>query len=289
MTIIVRYPKFDFSDFKFYWSHNMAFSQDRNATAIIPAPVEPWLIKLLQEAMPQLPASYGWLKDEAQKFIAQESQHFRQHRAFNKMVAAAGFPRLVEMEAELAADLEEFSKTKSLKWRLAYADGFETLGAVSGSLWFEKSDEMIGGLDNSAIRLWKWHMAEEFEHREVCFQFFRALYCQGIINRIINGYFYRLYGLFVAIRHLRGFASRAVQYMREVEMARMSPEEKEKLQKDIKAFNKFNRRVFLKPLLANLLPWYNPAKKPVPNGLFEYLKKFEKNGEWSAQSTATNS
>lgn len=283
--MIVRFPKFDYSDFKFYWSHNMAFSQDRNATAIIPAPVEPWLIKMLQEAMPLLPAKYAWLKEDAQQFIAQESQHFRQHRTFNKMVAAAGFPKLAEMEAELAADLEEFTRTKSLKWRLAYADGFETLGAVSGMLWFEKSDEMIGGLDNAAIRLWKWHMAEEFEHREVCFQFFRAICCQGLWNRIINGYFYRLYGLFVAIRHLRGFASRAVDYMRDVEMARMNDAEKAQLEADIKAFNSFNRRVFLKPLLANFLPWYDPGKKPVPKGLYEYLRNFEKGGAWSAGGT----
>lgn len=186
------------------------------------------------------------------------------------------------MEAGLATDLEEFSRTKSLKWHLAYADGFETWGAVSGSLWFEHSDEMIAGLDNAAIRLWKWHMAEEFEHREVCFQFFRAIYCQGTVNRVVNGYFYRLYGLFSAIRHLRGFASQAVKYMREVEMVRMSPVEKEQLARDIKAFNRFNRRVFLKPLLANLLPWYDPGKKPVPKGLFEYLREFGKNGDWAA-------
>ncbi|ATE65601.1 metal-dependent hydrolase [Rhizorhabdus dicambivorans] len=286
MGMIVRFPKFDYSDFKFYWSHNMAFSQDRNATAIIPSPVEPWLIKLLQEAAPLLPPSHTWLRDDTQKFIAQESQHFRQHRIFNKLIAESGFPRLAEMEAELAADLEEFSRTKSLKWRLAYADGFETLGAVSGMLWFEKSDEMIGGLDNAAIRLWKWHMAEEFEHREVCFQYFKAIYCRGLIGRIINGYFYRLYGLIFAIRHLRGFSSRAVAYMRQVEMERMSDDEKRQLRADIKTFERFNRRVFLKPLLANLLPWYDPGKKPVPRGLFNYLKKFEKDGEWSAGAKA---
>lgn len=287
MSMIVRFPKFDYSDFKFYWSHNMAFSQDRNATAIIPSPVEPWLIKLLQEAAPKLPQAYAWLKEDAQKFIAQESQHFRQHRIFNKLIAESGFPRLVEMEAELAADLERFSRTKSLKWRLAYADGFETLGAVSGSLWFEKSDEMIAGLDNAAIRLWKWHMAEEFEHREVCFQYFKAIYCQGVFQRIVNGYFYRLYGLAFAIWHLRGFSARAVKYMRELEMQRMSPAERRQLSLDIKAFNKFQRRTFLKPLLANLLPWYDPGKKAIPKGLFEYLRKFEKDGEWSASQKLT--
>lgn len=286
MGMIVRFPKFDFSDFKFHWSHNLAYSIERNATAIIPSPVEPWLIKLLQEAMPLLPKEYDWLKEEAQKFIAQESQHFRQHRLFNKMIVDAGFPRLAEMEARLAEDLEEFTRTKSLRWRLAYADGFETLGAVSGMLWFEKSDEMIGGLDNAPIRMWKWHMAEEFEHREVCFQFFKAIYGRGFFNRIINGYFYRLYGLYFAIKHLRGFAEAAARYMRDVQVERMSEAEKRQLDIDTKAFKRFNRRVFLAPLLANLLPWYDPGKKPTPKGLVEYLRKFEKDGEWSASASA---
>ncbi|GLS98715.1 metal-dependent hydrolase [Sphingobium jiangsuense] len=284
MGLVVRFPKFDFSDFEFYWSHNMAFSQDRNATAIIPSPVEPWLIKLLQKAMPLLPEDYDWLRKDAKDFIAQESQHFRQHRIFNRMMVDAGFPELADMEAGLAADLEEFARTKSLKWCLAYADGFESLGAVSGELWFEKSDEMIGGLDNAAIRLWKWHMAEEFEHREICFQFYKAIYCRGFWRRIFNGYFFRIYGLLFAIVHLRGFSARAVKYMREIEMQRMSPAEKARLAKDIKAFNRFNRRAFLGPLLANLLPWYDPGKKRIPRGLFEYLRNFEKDGQWSAKT-----
>lgn len=284
MSLTVRYPKFDFSDFKFYWSHNMAFSQDRNATAIIPSPVEPWLIKLLQEAMPLLPEGSEKLKADAEDFIAQESQHFRQHRKFNKLMADSGFPGLAELEAGLAQELEEFGHTKSLKWKLAYADGFESLGAIAGSIWFEKSDEMIGGLDNAAIRLWKWHMAEEFEHREVCYQFYKAIYSRGLWNRIINGYFYRVYGFVFAMWHLRGFASKAVDYMRELEMQRMSAEEKEQFERDVKVFKRFNRRVFLVPLLANFLPWYDPGKKPEPKGLFKYLRHFEVGGDWSASS-----
>lgn len=286
MAIQVRYPKFDFSDFKFHWSHNLAYSMDRNATGMIPSPVEPWLIKLLNEAMPLLPPGYDWLKEETQAFIAQESQHFRQHRTFNRIVAESGFPYLAELEKRLASELDEFNRTRSLKWRLAYADGFETLGAVSGLLWFEKSDEMIGGLDNCAIRMWKWHMAEEFEHREICFQFFKAIYGRGPIRRVTNGYFFRLYGLAVAIRHLRGIAAEAVAYMRGICMARMTEAEKRQLEQDTRAFNRFQLRTFLGPLLMNLLPWYDPARKREPRGLFDYLRKFEKNGEWSATASA---
>jgi predicted metal-dependent hydrolase len=280
MTIVVRRPKIDYSQIQPRWAPNLAFCHDRNATSIIPTPVEPWLIKLLQEALPMLPEQDEGLRGDIQAFIGQESQHFLQHRKFNQALINAGYPKLAEFEAELAADLERFSKTRSLKFRLAYADGFESLGAVAGGLWFEHSSEMIGELDNAAIRLWKWHMAEEFEHREVCFRVFRAAYGRGLWRRIFNGYFYRIYGFAFAMWHLRGFARRACAYMLETDRAKMTLGERRQLADDIRRFKRFQRRTFLKPLLANFLPWYDPAKKPVPNGLFEYLSRFEKGGEW---------
>lgn len=282
----VRFPKIDYSEIEPHWAPNIAFCQDRNATSIIPAPVEPWLIKLLQEALPLLPPEAAKLRADIRDFIGQESQHFRQHRQFNKRMVEAGYPELAKMEAGLAADLERLTRTRSLKFRLAYADGFESLGAVSGAIWFEHSDEMVGGLDNAAVRLWKWHMAEEFEHREVCFQVYKAIYGRGFWKRIANGYFYRVYGFLFAMWHLRGFASKATAYMVEVDRSRMTPAEQAKLERDTKAFKRFQRRTFLKPLLANFLPWYDPGKKPVPRGLFEYLARFEKGGEWATTSSS---
>jgi len=55
MTIVVRRPKIDYSQIRARWAPNLAFCHDRNAASIIPTPVEPWLVKLLQEALPMLP------------------------------------------------------------------------------------------------------------------------------------------------------------------------------------------------------------------------------------------
>jgi uncharacterized protein len=217
MAITVRRPKIDFSQIDPHWAPNIAFCHDRNAASIIPTPVEPWLIKLLQQVRPQLPVGDAKLRADVHAFIGQESQHFLQHRQFNKRMIEAGYPKLARMEAQLAADLDRFLETRSLKFCLAYADGFESLGAVAGGLWFEGSEEMIGGLDNAAIRLWKWHMAEEFEHREVCFQVYRATYGRGFWNGIVNGYFYRLYGFVFAMLHLGKFSKQAAAYLLEVD------------------------------------------------------------------------
>lgn len=282
MELTVRYPKIDYSKVPAHWTRNIAFAQDRNATSLIPAPVEPWLIKLLQSVMDKLPPNDRQLRADILGFMRQESQHYKQHRLFNTAMIAQGYPQLAAFEQQLTDELEDFLKTRSLKFLLAYADGFESLGAVSGGIWFEKSDQMLEGADPNAVALWKWHMAEEFEHREVCFKVYKAMFCRGLRNRIINGYFYRIYGLWFAIKHLQGHAGRWRTYLLDVDRAKMTDAEKQKLAADEKAFARFQRDTFLRQLLKNLLPWYHPGRKRTPKGLMEYLRQFEPGGEFAA-------
>jgi uncharacterized protein len=276
MGIVVRYPKIDYSKVRAHWAPNIAFAQHQNATSIIPAPVEPWLIKVLQVAMEKLPARHARLRDDMAAFIGQESQHFRQHRMFNKVIAAQGYPKLLEFEKSLTDDLERFYRTRSLKFMLAYADGFESLGAVQGGIWFEEIDELTAGADANAVALWKWHMAEEFEHREVCFNIYHALYSRGLWGKIWNGYFYRIYGCIYAMAHLQGYMARMFRYLIQEDMKTMDDEAKRRLARDIKALKSFQLRHFFPQLLKNFLPWYNPGRKRTPAGLYEYLRGYEK-------------
>lgn len=276
MGIIIRYPRIDFSNVRAHWAPNIAFAQFQNATSIIPAPVEPWLIKVLNIAMERLPAGSEQLREDMAAFIGQESQHYRQHQKFNKVIAAQGYPRLAEFEKKLTDDLDAFLKNRSLKFMLAYADGFESLGAAQGGIWFERMDALIEGADPNAVAFWKWHMAEEFEHREVCFQIYHRIYSRGLWGRIWNGYFYRVYGCLYAVVHLRGFMDRMFSYLIEQDKKSMTPAEQAALDRDIKALNSFQLRVFFPQLLKNLLPWYDPGKKPTPPGLFDFLRQFEK-------------
>lgn len=280
-AVIVRYPRMDYSQTRPHWTRNIAFAQDRNAASTIPTPVEPWLIKVLQSALGQLPAADEKIRRDVHDFVGQESQHFRQHRQFNKMIIAAGYPRLAEFEKELAGDLDGFLKTRSLKFLLAYAEGFESLGAVSGGIWFEKSDRFLVDADEAGTALWKWHMAEEFEHREVCFEFYHALYGRGLWNAVANGYFYRVYGFIFALVHLGKYAKRVKAYLLGIDRAAMSPAEQAKLDADMKQFAAFQRRNVLPQLCKNFLPWYNPSRKRVPRGLFEYLRRFEPGGDYT--------
>ncbi|WP_229736325.1 metal-dependent hydrolase [Novosphingobium endophyticum] len=284
--MIVRYPRIDYSRIRAHWAPNIAFAQHQNATSIIPAPVEPWLIKVLQLAKDKLPATRADLRADMAAFIGQESQHFRQHRLFNKVIAAQGYPKLAEFEKRLADDLEGFLRTRSLKFNLAYADGFESLGAVQGGMWFERMDDLVAGADPNAVALWKWHMAEEFEHREVCFQIYHALYSRGLWGRIWNGYFYRIYGCIYAMAHLQGYMGRMFAYMIEQDRQAMDEAGTARLDRDIKALKKFQMRVFFPQLMKNFLPWYNPGRKRIPRDLFDYLRRFEKSEGKAPAATA---
>lgn len=279
MPMIVRYPRIDYSKIRAHWAPNIAFAQHQNATSIIPAPVEPWLIKVLQKAMTHLPEGKDRLRENMAAFIGQESQHFRQHRMFNKVIAAQGYPALADFEQQLADDLDAFYRKKSLKFMLAYADGFESLGAVQGGIWFGRMDGLLEGADPNAVALWKWHMAEEFEHREVCFQIYHAIYSHGLWSKIWNGYFYRVYGCVYAMAHLQGYMGRMFAYMVKQDRQAMTVEQQAAFDHDIKALKRFQTRVFFPQLLKNFLPWYNPGRKATPPGLFDYLRQYEKRGQ----------
>jgi len=276
MAIVVRFPRIDYSAVRAHWSPNVALAQYQNATSIIPSPVEPWLIKLLQLAKDLLPAESGSLKADMEAFIGQESQHFRQHRRFNRVIASQGYPELRTFEQLLTDDLDRFFHTRSLKFLLAYADGFESLGAVQGGIWFGNMDGLLQGADENAVALWKWHMAEEFEHREVCHAIYHALYSRTLWGKIWNGYVYRIYGCIYAMVHLQGYAKRMFEYLIAQDRKTMDAAAMARLDRDIADLKSFQRRMFLPQLLKNLLPWYNPGRKPVPNGLFAYLAQFEK-------------
>ncbi|MFC4294693.1 metal-dependent hydrolase [Novosphingobium tardum] len=281
MALTVRYPNIDYSRVRAHWAPSRAFSHHRNATSFIPTPIEPWLIRILQRARPLIPVSETRLLKDMDDFIGQESQHFRQHRLFNRALVAQGYPGLADIEKELEDDLEQLLQNRSLKFLLAYADGFESLGAVAGWVWFEKSATWLEGADPDLADLWKWHMAEEFEHRHVCFEIYHAIYGRGWWNAIWNGYFYRVYGFLFAVRHLnQGYMERMYEYLAETDRAGMMADERAAFAQDEKRFRRFLLRTAL-PLLANFLPWYNPSRKRTPRGLTEYLRRFEPGGDRS--------
>src|SRR3546814_15378524 len=85
-----RFPKFDFSNIRAHWTPNKEFAQRANAASLIPAYIEPYLLKVMVKAKPLIDPSKTRLIEELDIFIKQEMQHCKQHINFNKRLHELG-------------------------------------------------------------------------------------------------------------------------------------------------------------------------------------------------------
>jgi len=168
--------------------------------------LEPYLIRTMKEAKKQI--SDPELIDDLERFSAQEGQHYRQHMLLNDAIRLQGFPKLAELEKVLDADYRRFSKTRSLRFNLAYAEGFEALTTATARFSFERGPEP--NTHPSVAALFQWHLVEELEHRTVAFD---------IYQHVCGGYAYRLIAGLYAQWHMGSFIYRVMRYMLEADPA----------------------------------------------------------------------
>lgn len=270
-----RFPKFDFSRFRAHWAANPEFAQQFNASSIVPAYIEPYLVKVMTWAKRELDPTYTKLHLEMKIFIKQEVQHCKQHVAFNNLMHRAGYEGMLPIEKDYNSDYERFFATRPLKFNLAYCEGFEALGCASAEVWFSGAlDHLLEGADAYAVELWKWHLAEEFEHRTVCYDVFKTMYARGFWKSIVNGYFYRLFGFFVAVRHINSYTERCAAYLTGKDRETMSAEELQHSKAREQAFKKAVGRATLPRLLKVLSPFYDPRHKRMPRTMSELLARY---------------
>ncbi|WP_068070411.1 metal-dependent hydrolase [Novosphingobium lentum] len=266
-----RFPKFDFSNLRAHWAPNWEFAQRANAASLIPAHIEPYLLKVMMQAKQDIDPAKVRLHEDLDIFIKQEMQHCRQHIAFNKRMHALGYELLKPIEQDFAATFARFLATKSLRFNLAYSEGFESLSATACELYFEDYNELLEDADPEPTNMWRWHLAEEFEHRTVCSDVYHEL---SGLNPVF-AYFYRLYGYFYAVLHLGRFQLMVSRKLLEQDRATMSPDE---LTASL-ARDKYARKIMGRRFFSNLLkicsPFYDPLKRREPVGYRAYLQEFE--------------
>ncbi len=210
--------------------------------------LEPYLIRTMKVAKQHI--GDADLLEDLERFSAQEGQHYREHMRFNAALGREKFPGLAALEAELAEDYQRFTRTRSLRFNLAYAEGFEALTTAVARFAFEERG--LGEMDSPVADLIAWHTIEELEHRTVAFD---------VYNHVCGGYLYRLvFGLF-AQWHLTRFVRRVTRYMLETdpEAVRRAGASAER-----RAGQRMRTRLALRKLLPNVLrtylPWYTPHR-----------------------------
>jgi predicted metal-dependent hydrolase len=266
-----RFPKFDFSQVKAHWAPNPEFSQNFNSASLIPAYVEPYLLKVMKRAQKQLNPANARLLEEVDIFCKQEMQHCKHHINYNKAIRSQGYEGLKPFEDAIQADYDRFLNSKSLRFNLAYCEGFEAMSASACEAWFEDYDDLLDGADLMTADMWRWHLAEEFEHRTVCSDVYNELCGLNPAAR----YFYRLYGYFYALKHLGAFQSATSAYLLRTDRAEMTPAELQESLTRQKALKKRLLKSALPAMLKVLSPFYDPAKRRSPRGHEAFLEQFE--------------
>ncbi|NOX29018.1 MAG: metal-dependent hydrolase [Actinobacteria bacterium] len=156
--------------------------------------LEPYLIRTMRVAGKEDISPE--LAEDLSAFSKQEAQHHLNHSRINNLVRAKLPPETAlavrALEDKLEADYQRYTETKSLKFNLAYAEGFE---AMTLALALSLLAAPPKGTDESWANLLVWHLAEEVEHRTVTFDAY---------DKIYGGYIYRL---FAAVRSQRHYLS----------------------------------------------------------------------------------
>lgn len=223
--------------------------------------LEPYLIRTMNQAKKLIDAP-GLLAD-LERFNAQEGQHYRQHRRFNEAVRMTGFPKLAALEAELDADYQGFSEKRSLKFNLAYAEGFEALTTAAARYAFESNQ--FERMHPAARQLFSWHLIEELEHRTVAFE---------VYDHIYGDYFYRLrWGLF-AQRHMLSWVRRVALHMEECSDPRARFGGSTGRRARLLAQSRRALRGLVPKVLATYTPWYTPERIAFTGEMRAYAERF---------------
>lgn len=273
----VREIEIDFSAAKIYWTpEDPEFAQFWNAASTFLPYLEPFLNKAVREGAKQLPESQAELREDCRIFIAQEGRHYRNHAKFNQLLRESGYPELAAREAGMKADYEHYWREKGLKYSLGYAEGFETLGPIIACFFLEGAPELKKpSVDDPTADLWRWHLAEEYEHRHVC---------NYLFHRLGHGYWYRLYGIAYAGRHMLSYMVLTALYLLREDY--LSGRIKQRWRSRLRMAGVLGRLfAYLIPrLLKSLGRRYDPASLPEPKRSMEVLAAVE--AKWTRASAA---
>jgi predicted metal-dependent hydrolase len=202
MSLTVRKVDIDFSQAKIHWNpKEPEYAQLLNGLSSGFPLLEPFLIKVVRQARELAPEH---MKKDIDLFIAQEGRHFKQHAKFNQLLYDAGYD-LDPVMKELQAGYERCLTKKSLKFNLGYCDGFETFGPMLSYFFFQHPPgmELMKDWDEPTVYLWMWHLCEEFEHRAVCYELYKALYGG------YSSYLYRCWMMWYSMIQLFGYGLKA--------------------------------------------------------------------------------
>jgi hypothetical protein len=111
------------------------------------------------------------LRREVKAFCGQEGIHSREHVRYNAHLREQGYP-IDEMERRVKRLLKVAKSALPPRARLGVTCALEHFTALMAHMILE-DPKLLEGADPTMAALWRWHAAEENEHRAVAFDLFR--------------------------------------------------------------------------------------------------------------------
>lgn len=114
------------------------------------------------------------LKTDIQGFCGQEGFHRREHQRYNETLCHARGYDLDALEGGLTRLLRWARKVLPARQNLAITVAIEHFTAVLAELLLREGS-ILDRTDPAMRALWRWHAAEELEHKSVAFDVYRAV------------------------------------------------------------------------------------------------------------------
>jgi len=258
--IIVRRIPFEFpDDIDPHWKRDEPeWSHMINGASLTMPYLEPFLIDSMREALTHIDDPN--VREEARGFIAQEGQHYRQHRRYNDHIKSS-YPELAAIEEDMQRSFDWMRARRSLRFRMGFTAGFETMTmGVTRWLVAERRD-LFAEADTRVSSFVLWHMVEETEHKRVAFNVYQAA-CPG--------YGMRALGVLTGSLHVMWYSRRAY-------IAMLSHDG---LWRDLRSRRRLWRRAaqFLRHtlpcLVRGMLPGHTPDKEPDPIWVRDWIANY---------------
>lgn len=178
------------------WSHMI------NGASLTMPYLEPFLIDSMRDALKTIEDPE--VREAAKGFVAQEGQHYRQHRRYNELLKAKGYPELAAIEDQMQVSYDKMRANRSLQYRMGFTAGFESMTLGLTSWLVEERRDLFRKADTRVSSFILWHMVEETEHKRVAYDVYQAA-CPGELMRAL--------GVFTGSFHVFWYARKAAILM----------------------------------------------------------------------------
>jgi uncharacterized protein len=111
-------------------------------------------------------------------FTGQEGMHSREHRRYNRALAASGLP-VQRLEERLKGFLDFLRRRLTPEEMLAVTIALEHYTAIMANTPLS-DPRVLEGADPALAAIWRWHAIEETEHKAVAYDVYSAVMGTGM-------------------------------------------------------------------------------------------------------------